>query len=318
MSKAADLETEKIKQNKEKPEAKRKHKFKAAKWTHPNGHPRCIVCGDEERVGGFCEPMEKSEVDLLKGSLQRRSISIHKENKDLEKMSRGLPEFKNFPKVTSRPDQEIQNIDTKRQARMFSQKAATHSAFPKGSTRDKIEDSVYQIAKPDSAEHIKAQQHASKERFNYDLPEKQITSRGAVVGASSMKKPVGMIAGEGNYPTSARRQHEAIHLAFDDLGKKYGTDISRHAEERMNDLIHPSVKEHLAEHLSKVGYHKGIHGKEFLPHLYEMLHDPKTRDMMRHTNPEFKNKEREIMTHAKKNWNAIRDFASRLKVGDEK
>jgi hypothetical protein len=58
--------------------------------------------------------------------------------------------------------------------------------------------------------------------------------------------------------------------------------------------------------------------EEGIPHLYEMLHDPKTRDMMRHTNPEFKNKEREIMTHAKKNWNAIRDFASRLKVGDEK
>ena len=26
------------------------HKFKAAKYTHPNGHPRCIYCGDEERV----------------------------------------------------------------------------------------------------------------------------------------------------------------------------------------------------------------------------------------------------------------------------
>lgn len=58
----ADKETEIIKQNKEKPEAKRKHKFKAAKWTHPNGHPRCIVCGDEERVGGICEPLSKSEL----------------------------------------------------------------------------------------------------------------------------------------------------------------------------------------------------------------------------------------------------------------
>ena len=26
------------------------HKFKAATWTHPNGHPRCIHCGDEEGV----------------------------------------------------------------------------------------------------------------------------------------------------------------------------------------------------------------------------------------------------------------------------
>ena len=30
--------------------AKYPHKFKAAKWTHPNGHPRCIHCGDEQLV----------------------------------------------------------------------------------------------------------------------------------------------------------------------------------------------------------------------------------------------------------------------------
>ena len=52
---AADKETEKIKENKKKPEAKRRHEFKAASWTHPNGHPRCMICGDEERTGGICE-----------------------------------------------------------------------------------------------------------------------------------------------------------------------------------------------------------------------------------------------------------------------
>lgn len=51
----ADKETAQIKLNKEKPEAKKPHDFKAAEWTHPNGHPRCIICGDEERTGGKCE-----------------------------------------------------------------------------------------------------------------------------------------------------------------------------------------------------------------------------------------------------------------------
>ncbi len=49
-----DAETRRIRENKEKPEARRRHKFKAAGFTHPNGHPRCLVCGDEERAGGYC------------------------------------------------------------------------------------------------------------------------------------------------------------------------------------------------------------------------------------------------------------------------
>lgn len=48
-------ETEKIKQNKQKFQGP--HKFKAAVWTHPNGHPRCIRCGDEETIGGTCKKM---------------------------------------------------------------------------------------------------------------------------------------------------------------------------------------------------------------------------------------------------------------------
>lgn len=52
--KAADAETARIKENAAKPEAKKPHTFKAAKWTHPNGHPRCLICGDEEPTGGRC------------------------------------------------------------------------------------------------------------------------------------------------------------------------------------------------------------------------------------------------------------------------
>jgi len=54
-----EAETEKIRENKKKPEAHRSHDFKSAKWTFPNGHPRCIVCGQEEPISGVCQAIEK-------------------------------------------------------------------------------------------------------------------------------------------------------------------------------------------------------------------------------------------------------------------
>lgn len=45
--KECDAETDLIRENAKK--AKYPHKFKAAEFTHPNGHPRCIQCGDEQR-----------------------------------------------------------------------------------------------------------------------------------------------------------------------------------------------------------------------------------------------------------------------------
>ena len=49
----ADAETERIRERSKTPEAQKPHKFQPAKWTHPNGHPRCLICGDEETEGGM-------------------------------------------------------------------------------------------------------------------------------------------------------------------------------------------------------------------------------------------------------------------------
>lgn len=49
-----DAETEQIRVNRETPEGQKPHPFKAAEWTHPNGHPRCLTCGDEEPTSGTC------------------------------------------------------------------------------------------------------------------------------------------------------------------------------------------------------------------------------------------------------------------------
>lgn len=61
-----ERESETIRENRKKAAATRPHKFKAATWTHPNGHPRCIVCGCEERVGGVCAGIDP-ETGLEKG-----------------------------------------------------------------------------------------------------------------------------------------------------------------------------------------------------------------------------------------------------------
>jgi len=50
--KECDAETEKIKANEDN--VKYPHLFKAAKYTHPNGHPRCLTCGDEQPIGDVC------------------------------------------------------------------------------------------------------------------------------------------------------------------------------------------------------------------------------------------------------------------------
>jgi hypothetical protein len=36
------------------------HRFKPARWTFPNGHPRCLICGDEEMEGGMCRGRGKT------------------------------------------------------------------------------------------------------------------------------------------------------------------------------------------------------------------------------------------------------------------
>ncbi len=88
-NKEADKETEIIKENKNKQEAKRKHKFKAAEWTHPNGHPRCLICGDEERIGGICEGLKE---DLEDGATTSETIpevrnKISTKKKEIKKVN---------------------------------------------------------------------------------------------------------------------------------------------------------------------------------------------------------------------------------------
>jgi 2'-5' RNA ligase len=65
----ADEETELIKKNKQTAKAKGKHAFTPAAWTHPNGHPRCLICGQEQPLGTYCNDSSySSEGDDLEPS----------------------------------------------------------------------------------------------------------------------------------------------------------------------------------------------------------------------------------------------------------
>lgn len=63
---AADAETERIKESAKSATAQGVHKFQAAQWTHPNGHPRCKVCGQEESISPECnrEPTQQERDDF--------------------------------------------------------------------------------------------------------------------------------------------------------------------------------------------------------------------------------------------------------------
>lgn len=92
-----ERETAVINENSKEPLAGKVHRFKSAKWTHPNGHPRCLICGDEEPVGGVCNMpnswYQKHEFDDEEAWEKERKIlrekKIMKREQDIEKLGKG-------------------------------------------------------------------------------------------------------------------------------------------------------------------------------------------------------------------------------------
>jgi GNAT superfamily N-acetyltransferase len=59
--------------------ANRSHDFVEADWTAGNGHPRCLLCGDEEPVGGRCQVVEKGRSLAFRTTFQGLPVSIENE-----------------------------------------------------------------------------------------------------------------------------------------------------------------------------------------------------------------------------------------------
>ena len=73
-----EKETETIRANAKKPEAKQRHHFKAAQWTHANGHLRCLVCGHEEPLSGWCNDPQADEKAFGVESRKRPQVILEK------------------------------------------------------------------------------------------------------------------------------------------------------------------------------------------------------------------------------------------------
>lgn len=85
-SEAFDEETERIRERRDSAEGRGPHKFKAAKWTHKNGHPRCWQCGDEERTGGQCAGADYDGLSLSPAG----NVSLTKVSLTPESTARGM------------------------------------------------------------------------------------------------------------------------------------------------------------------------------------------------------------------------------------
>lgn len=67
-ARAFEAESKEIRERAKTPEAQRPHKFEAAEWLFPNGHPRCRICGDEETESGTC-PGRKRATHVVSSKL---------------------------------------------------------------------------------------------------------------------------------------------------------------------------------------------------------------------------------------------------------
>lgn len=233
-------------------------------------------------------------------------------SEDLQKMSRGRLEFPKLG-VGSRKDQEVQSIESPRQLDIFARKNALKF---KGGVRDLFNNKVTQAARPITPNEEAIAENIFANKYGTSAPKGVFRSHGIVVGNDKARKAA--VTDEFANPSSKRREHEAIHVLVNDIGAKHGNAAQQNALKSINDLIHPSVQQVLSEHMEASGYKSHVFDKEMVPHLYEMLHDKNTREVVRSTSPAFKADEQNIMSHAKRSWDAIRSFAKKVQPGDLK
>lgn len=226
-------------------------------------------------------------------------------SEELEK-DRGSIEF---PKLNiTRQDQEIQNVDTARQKKLAHKKIFNKFKNLRGFRNEALVGEIL-----NTGDDLVAKENAKiiNERYGTNLSPEDVQSTGAVTSNEYGKHPIGFVMQEGKSPTSRRRGHEAIHLSLDKIRTKFGPLKHDVVQKYMNNLIHPDVKNMVTSHLNEIGYGPESHEKEIVPHLYEILNDPKTREFAMATSKA----DPKVINIAKKNWKDIYNFTR--KIGEE-
>lgn len=277
-------------------------------WEKLSGSPTARV-----KMGLEYEGDDLDDPDEANHAAYSPHVATYKKTKlaasELSK-SRGKLTFPKL-KTTTRPDQQVQNVDTPNQEKLFSHKVALDAVGRdrRDMTRLAVQRHLKEAKNPNLAiQNVKN----LEEDTGAKLDPKDLISSGAVMSTPNrVAHGHGMTHDENANPTSQRREHEAIHILFQDLAHKHGKELHDHAQKEMNNLIHPDVRSALSTHMNWAGYAPEKHPTEYLSHLYEMLHDPKSRTMMVATSGQ-KHNERDLMGKAKKSWNAVRAFAGKL------
>lgn len=245
---------------------------------------------------------------------------------EMEK-SRGRLTFPKFKRINNRPDQQIQSVDNDRQADIYARKtlnAVDINQFYSNPNMPKYKQRIMQ--ENNRNKHVKDLGHSIKTQMSPSdhektlkyfsrkgkvIPPEVVSHFGQVSYGNEGAQHHGMVSGEGQHYTGHRREHEAIHYTLRDMHQKYGPEVADQVSGHLEKIIHPDVHGVLNDYLQNTGYSDTKN--EIVTHLYELLHDPKTRESVRQFSPDFANNERDIMGKAKRSWDAVRHYAKNLK-----
>lgn len=285
------------------------------KWAHTDagtkalGGKQAVKEWDSATKGKqLPEKLNKTEYDQepIKGLTANHSDML----KSLLAKDRGSLKFKNFPKMSTRPDQEIQNIDTTRQQDMFSRKVANSFGRSYGNRDQALMASRAHFGSVSGGKAIADE--LNRRTKTIDFKPEDFSSAGAVMSDSGGKVSHGYVSNEGDRPESSRRGHEALHHQFNIFDKTVPGGAEK-AYRLANDHIHPDVHAILGDYLTKIGYDPTEHHREKVSHLYEMLKDPKTRQAIHGLTGGLN---QDIMNKAKQSWKGLTQWAKYLTPKD--
>ena len=250
-----EQESEIIKENQETGKGQNPHEFVAAKWTFPNGHPRCRLCGEEERIGGCAgHKYFKKDEDMDKSL------------KHLRPRLQGMPPTpeKDSVKIPSNP--ETSSFDPQAQIN-YQQKLKLPSALL---TQALFPPEFREPAKEASAKHLAS------------LPE---TEKGFTVGGKPFKGHVPPTAppsfiqaqtyGSGH---SSTEHHEGFHRLHHALIQRHGKEKIDGYIQSLTDKVPSHVKDYIGYMLQTAYKNQpGAGLDEFFPQLITLASDPKSR-----------------------------------------
>ena len=210
-----------------------------------------------------------------------------------------------LPKDT-RPDQDVQGVKTHGQFNLARKLA--EQTVPK-EVRHAFSEQVH---KPlDHMENKNAPKIASLMSLKYggNVPIEVTKPEGVTYKDDEGGKA--FVSGEDMSHTI--RNHEAIHHLFNKLASVYGDSVHDDVRDHLLNLVHPGDRHAIQAHIARIGYHPATFADEILPHMYEIMNNPKYRNTFKIMNKKSDQEMQEMVGRMKRSWGAIRQAADNMK-----